>query len=399
MEVKIPGGSSALPPPADPTAALRVLGKSGAARTWLRLDGSGDCTWLHLDKHGIAARCGVPLRDLRVLEPGLTTSYATTLLCRERTMVINLEHIKMLVTAEEALVPNADLPEAAAFAAALGKRLKGELSSVVRTGSAPNLSSPQGVPSAVEGLPETGSSDLPFEFKVLEAALEAVCGALELAARELEGEAHPALDALTSKVTSLNLERVKRVKVRMTRVTGRCAAVREEIQRFLDDDSDMRDMYLTRKLHASSANYHRPSSELGGASPYGGQGLLDPMDDDADIQQLEDLLETYFAQIDHAYNRMKALDEYVGSTEDYINIDLDSHRNQLIQIDLVLTFAMFITSLFTLVTGVFGMNLDSGLAEDKSAFKEVTIISTILVLLGFTAFLYVARRLRLLNLF
>ena len=127
--------------------------------------------------------------------------------------------------------------------------------------------------------------------------------------------------------------------------------------------------------------------------------MLDPMDDDADIQQLEDLLETYFAQIDHAYNRMKALDEYVGSTEDYINIDLDSHRNQLIQIDLVLTFAMFITSLFTLVTGVFGMNLDSGLAEDKSAFKEVTIISTILVLLGFTAFLYVARRLRLLNLF
>jgi magnesium transporter len=211
-----------------------------------------------------------------------------------------------------------------------------------------------------------GDRDLPFEFRVLEKALEDVCGALESAAAELEAEAHPALDALTQKVSSANLERVKRVKGRMTRVTGRVASVRGEIQRFLDDDSDMRDMYLSRKAAANE--------ELGGGAHDGGMGggmggggvhgggragdwghtLIDPMDDDADIQQLEDLLETYFAQIDHAFNKMKALDEFVGSTEDYINIDLDSHRNQLIQIDLLLSFAMFITSLFTLITGVFG---------------------------------------------
>jgi hypothetical protein len=60
-------------------------------------------------------------------------------------MVINLEHVKaraplscnpcprkaphsapmqMLVTCEEALIPNSDLPEVAAFAEALSKRLK-----------------------------------------------------------------------------------------------------------------------------------------------------------------------------------------------------------------------------------------------------------------------------------
>ncbi len=316
-------------------------------------------------------------------------------------MVINLEHVKMLVTADEALIPNADLPEVNAFAAALARRLRGE--GVARTGSAPNLVS-SGAGGAAGGASHPGGGDtegggdrdLPFEFRVLEAALEAVCGALELAARELEGEAHPALDALMSKVTSLNLERVKRVKGRMTRVTGRVAAVREEIQRFLDDDSDMRDMYLTRKAVAAAAmaapsHYpYRPSSEGTPGGVYAsndggllrGAALLDPMDDDADIQQLEDLLETYFAQIDHAYNRMKALDEYVGSTEDYINIDLDSHRNQLIQIDLLLSFAMFITSLFTLVTGIFGMNLDNGLQDDKAAFNEVTIISSVLVRLA-----------------
>jgi magnesium transporter len=447
-------------PPLDPSAALRVLGKSGAVRTWLRIDASGDMTWLQLDKHGIAQRCGVPLRDLRVLEPGLTTSFSTTLLCRERTMVINLEAVKMLVSHQEALIPNADLPEVSSFAGSLARRLKGE--HLGRVFSAPNLGAaaaggqgdktPQhgvggvqpGVGGGGGGHPGSGQPphssgqlgdsgegsgdrDLPFEFRVLEAALEAVCGTLELAAQELESEAHPALDALTSKVTSFNLERVKRVKGRMTRATGRIAAVREEIQRFLDDDSDMRDMYLTRKAAAAEAmafndggmggrdGYGRPSSEgaprTGGPGGMGdGQGtpfasqqqqaqMLYAMDDDADIQQLEDLLETYFAQIDHAYNRMKALDEFVASTEDYINIDLDSHRNQLIQIDLLLSFSMFISSLFTLVTGIFGMNLDSGLQTDPKAFDEVVIISSVLVVAGIVLFVVICRRVRLITIF
>lgn len=435
--------------PLDATAALRVLGKSGAVRTWLRLDASGDITWLQLDKHGIAARCGVPLRDLRVLEPGLTTSFSTTLLCRERTMVINLEQVKMLVSHKEALIPNADLPEVAAFATSLARRLKGE--GVIRATSTPNMQQTgaghggavdktplleraggggtgQSTPALGEPVGDTGGDrDLPFEFRVLEAALEAVCGALELAAQELEAEAHPALDALTSKVTSVNLERVKRVKGRMTRVTGRVAAVREEIQRFLDDDSDMRDMYLTRKAAAAEAMAFadgrdpmlgRNSSEgggtagvrVGGAAGGGGDGQGTPyaqqqammtyaMDDDADIQQLEDLLETYFAQIDHAYNRMKALDEFVASTEDYINIDLDSHRNQLIQIDLLLSFSMFISSLFTLVTGIFGMNLDSGLQTDTKAFDEVTITCSVLVVVGIISFTIICRKVRLITLF
>lgn len=83
----------------------------------------------------------------------------------------------------------------------------------------------------------------------------------------------------------------------------------------------------------------------------------------------------------------------------YINIDLDSHRNQLIQIDLMLSFAMFITSLFTLITGVFGMNLNSGLQNDPHAFDEVSIISSGLVVVVFVFFIWVCRRQRLINLF
>jgi hypothetical protein len=59
----------------ETAGALRVIGRAGVVRTWLRLDAAGEASTLHLDKHGIAQRCSVPLRDLRVLEPGLTTRH------------------------------------------------------------------------------------------------------------------------------------------------------------------------------------------------------------------------------------------------------------------------------------------------------------------------------------
>lgn len=92
--------------------------------------------------------------------------------------------------------------------------------------------------------------DLPFELIALEVALEIVCNQLEAEQRDIGNEARPALEGLRKKVSTANLERVRRIKSRVTRITGRVSKVREEVQRYLDDDSDMRDMYLTRKLLA-----------------------------------------------------------------------------------------------------------------------------------------------------
>jgi len=37
-------------------------------------------------------------------------------------------------------------------------------------------------------------------------------------------------------------------------------------------------------------------------------------------------------QIDNTYNKLQTLCEYIDDTEDYINIELDSHRNALIRV-------------------------------------------------------------------
>ena len=80
---------------------------------------------------------------------------------------------------------------------------------------------------------------------------------------------------------------------------------------------------------------------------------------------------------------MQTLAEYIDDTEDLINITLDSHRNQLIQIDLLLTAATFCVGLVTTVAGIMGMNLNNGNNPGngpKSVFNLVSILSSVLAL-------------------
>ena len=41
----------------------------------------------------------------------------------------------------------------------------------------------------------------------------------------------------------------------------------------------------------------------------------EPEDDDADVQEVEMVLETYFMHIDNTYNKLQTLTEYIDDTE------------------------------------------------------------------------------------
>lgn len=60
-----------------------------AHRTWLRFDADGGALVFEADKHEIMHRAGIHARDLRILDPFL--SYPSTILGREKAIVVNLE--------------------------------------------------------------------------------------------------------------------------------------------------------------------------------------------------------------------------------------------------------------------------------------------------------------------
>lgn len=75
-------------------------------------------------------------------------------------------------------------------------------------------------------------------------------------------------------------------------------------------------------------------------------------EDESESQEaVENLLESYFMQIDSTYDRLEAVGEFIEDTEEYINIELDSSRNRLLRLEIVLTAATFAIAIFSLVAG------------------------------------------------
>ncbi|ESR36021.1 Magnesium transporter MRS2-3 [Citrus sinensis] len=444
------------PPTANLTlsAGAGLRKKAAGVRPWLLLDSTGQAQVVEAGKHAIMRRTGLPARDLRILDPLL--SYPSTVLGRERAIVINLEHIKAIITAQEVLLMNSRDPSVVPFVEELQSRIlchyqatkaqeiNGEDSNWTnlydleapqsRTSSPRNFSG--GFPQFEDETEERkeggkqslenrdGSKVLPFEFVALEACLEAACSCLENEAKTLEQEAHPALDKLTSKISTLNLERVRQIKSRLVAITGRVQKVRDELEHLLDDDEDMAEMYLTEKLmqqlensSTSSINErddmddevlqsnmnNRTTAEIsleatGGSTSYeadfqntenihdnlftqnihsrASHGTRTSTTHSAiskhlDVEELEMLLEAYFVQIDGTLNKLSTLREYVDDTEDYINIMLDDKQNHLLQMGVMLTTATLVVSAFVVVAGIFGMNINIELFDEhKSGMQE-----------------------------
>ncbi|XP_010274193.1 PREDICTED: magnesium transporter MRS2-2-like isoform X2 [Nelumbo nucifera] len=356
--------------PADPQASLKK--KTAVSRSWILLDCTGEGTILDVDKYAIMHRVQIHARDLRILDPLL--SYPSTILGREKAIVLNLEHIKAIITAEEVLLRDPHDDNVIPIVEELKRRLPPVNACNIQGDGRENRSGHNDVEVSEE-------DESPFEFRALEVALEAICSFLGARTTELETDAYPALDELTSKISSRNLDRVRKLKSAMTRLTARVQKVRDELEQLLDDDDDMADLYLSRKLATASSpvsgsgapNWLPASPTIGSKISRASRASFATIrGDENDVEELEMLLEAYFMQIDGILNKLTTLREYIDDTEDYINIQLDNHRNQLIQLELFLSSGTVCLSIYSLVAGIFGMNIPYTWNDDHGyVFKWV----------------------------
>lgn len=352
--------------------------KTAVSRSWVSVDHNGNSTVLDLDKYGIMKRVEIHARDLRILDPLL--SYPSAILGREKAIVLNLEHIKAIITSEEVLLRDPLDDNVIPIVEELQRRLPPV-----------NVYTGQGDDEEGNGVQTDAqtneSNEFPFEFRALEVALEGICSFLDARTRELETAAYPALDELTSMISSRNLDRVRKLKSAMTRLTNRVVKVRDELEQLLDDDDDMADLYLSRKLSFASSpssdganltwsptspTIESKISRASRATPFSIHG-------ENDVEELEMLLEAYFMQIEATSNKLTTLREYIDDTEDYINIQLDNHRNQLIQLELFLLSGTVSLSVYSLVAAIFGMNIPHPWNDNHGyVFKWVILFAAIL---------------------
>ncbi|XP_044489909.1 magnesium transporter MRS2-5 isoform X2 [Mangifera indica] len=363
--------------------------RSQGSRSWIKIDQNGTSEILQLDKATIMKHCSLPARDLRLLDPLFI--YPSTILGREKAIVVSLEQIRCIITADEVILMNSVDGCVVQYNLEFCKRLQTN---------------------------KDQADDLPFEFRALELALELTCMSLDAQVKELEMEIYPVLDELATSISTLNLERVRRLKGHLLALTQKVQKVHDEIEHLMDDDSDMAEMYLTeKKLRSeaytssdvcSQANYsggNRVASKSAPVSPVGSAkgsqklqrafssivssskygSLMSSSSSGENIDQLEMLLEAYFVFTDNNLSKLLSLKEYIDDTEDFINIKLGNIQNQLIQFELLLTSATFVATIFAVVTGVFGMNFAASIFDHANVFYWVLIIT------GFTCgFMYLS---------
>ncbi|XP_073018049.1 magnesium transporter MRS2-1-like isoform X2 [Primulina eburnea] len=385
-------------------------------RSWIRVDVSGNSQVIEIDKFGMMRRCDLPARDLRLLDPLFV--YPSTILGREKAIVVNLEQIRCIITADEVFLLNSLDSYVLQYVVELQRRLQASGVGGVWQSEGHESSRRRGNRNFDNTFENTSPDYLPFEFRALEVALEAACTFLDSQAAELEIEAYPLLDELTSKISTLNLERVRRLKSRLVALTRRVQKVRDEIEQLMDDDGDMAEMYLTEKKSRMESSFYGEQSLMGYRSNDGPSSVsapVSPVSSPPDnnkklekclsvarsryesvrssesitdsIAELEMLLEAYFVVIDSTLNKLTSLKEYIDDTEDFINIQLDNVRNQLIQFELLLTTATFVVAIFGVVAGIFGMNFAIPMFDDSGAFQWVLIITGVCGVVIFCSFL------------
>ncbi|KAG0524275.1 hypothetical protein BDA96_07G196900 [Sorghum bicolor] len=336
----------------------RHAATGAAAGEWAALSASGEWRAEAIGKHQLVRRTGLSARDLRALDPAL--SHPSSVMARDRAVVVNLDRVRAVITATE----------------------DGEV------GKDGGVSPPSG---------GGGGKALPFEFRALEVCLEYACKSLEHETSMLEKEAYPALDALTSRISTLNLEHVRQIKCRLVAIAGGVHKVRDELEHLLDDDADMAAMHLSEKAAfqaASQSSRFDIGTEL---VEIDGEGDEDEAGTEQEeqgsmtfmpkIDELESLLEVYFVQIDGTLNKLSTLREYVDDTEDYINIMLDDKQNQLLQMGVVLSTVTLLVTSAVVVTAIFGMNIHIALYRitDLNVFWEAvggTLAGVAMLFLG-----------------
>lgn len=105
------------------SSAMATKLKKGmpVVKAWLVISESGQSSIEEIGKHSMMKRTGLPARDLRALDPVL--SYPSSILGRERAIVVSLEHIRAIITSKEVLLINYNNPLVVQFVQDLQHRI------------------------------------------------------------------------------------------------------------------------------------------------------------------------------------------------------------------------------------------------------------------------------------
>mmetsp|Transcript_21234 Transcript_21234/g.70474 ORF Transcript_21234/g.70474 Transcript_21234/m.70474 type:complete len:459 (-) Transcript_21234:297-1673(-) len=216
---------------------------------------------------------------------------------------------------------------------------------------------------------DTKLNSIPFEFSCLEAILITLAALKKRDVNHCLQEGKTILRLVRRKMSSRLLNKILALKKKLSEtyesVVG-CVNALEEVQ---DSDTLMSLMYLTQINH----------------NP---QSFLEALRQESwNTDEVELLLDSYSQDLSAMASQLNLLDQEIESTEALLKLKLDTARNTLIKVDVSFGIASLWLTACSLISGYYGMNLQSGHQADvdnplggsgpSAMWLEVTIISSV----------------------
>lgn len=274
-------------------------------------------------------------RDLRKIDSRVP-NLVPTILIRKEALLINFLHIRALVKSDTVILfdtyGSADSRLHSVFLYHLEHNLKAK------------------------------GSGLPYEFRALESILLSVLSALEAEMVFIRNLVGGLLAELEDDIDRDKFKRLLHYSRRLVSFRNRAKLVGEALEEVLEQDEDMNAMYLTDKVAGVERDTH-------------------------EHEEIEILLESFAKQVEEIVNEAETIEGNVQSTQEIVELILDTNRNSLLALDLKVSIATMGIGVGTLIAGLFGMNLTSHLEESHYAFYAMSgascLIAVIAALAGF----------------
>jgi len=194
----------------------------------------------------------------------------------------------------------------------------------------------------------TTGSYLPYEFKVIDAILTIVSESLYQSHLHLKLRIDRVLEDVHLQDSDKGLKALMGLNKELNTFQKRVGEVHSALNQVLNSDEDLAAMYLTVQFttgHRRRIDQH---------------------------EEAEMMFENYLAQIEDIGNEVSELQNSIDVTQEHVKISLDTQRNQIMRMNLVLTLGTFSTGCAGLISGAFGMNLTNYFEYAPYAFFIAT---------------------------
>ncbi|EGV63545.1 mitochondrial inner membrane magnesium transporter lpe10 [Yamadazyma tenuis] len=193
------------------------------------------------------------------------------------------------------------------------------------------------------------SSQLPYEFRALETILNHVVEELSSEMKLHTTSLKNLLDGLEDSIDSHRLRYLLIQSKKMTQFLRKATLVRDSLDEVLDNDDVLNSLYLNEKRFNSNH------------------------------EEVELLLEAYYVTMDEIVQKVQNLIAQTKSTNEIVNIILDSNRNEIMLLGLKFGVGMLSMAVALYAAAVYGMNLENFIEETDFGFPVVIAGSFLLL--------------------